>query len=440
MRIRLYNARVLTMEKDRPIFRGEVWVEEDRILRVQEENEEEKRETEKLSSEAVSGEEPPDFHKEIDCGGNLLMPGFKNAHTHSGMTFLRSYADDLPLQKWLSEKIFPMEKKLTGEDIFHFVKLAVLEYLSSGITAIFDMYLNPGIAAHACMEMGMRCVLTSGLNDFTSSVEAVEEEYDQWNHTSPLISYQLGFHAEYTCSKKLLTQMAALVNKLKAPVYAHICETAAEVAGCKRRYGMTPLFFLDTLGMFNYGGGGFHCVHVKPEDIGMLRKRRMYVITNPGSNTKLASGIAPISLFLEKGIPVAIGTDGAASNNSLDMFKEMFLVSGLAKLKEKNAACMEAEEVLRMATVNGAAAMHLEQADVLAEGRLADMILIDLQKPNMQPVHNIEKNLVYSGSKQNVKMTMIGGKILYQDGQYHVGEEPTHIYKEVAERVARLTK
>ncbi len=424
MKIRLYNARVLTMEKDRPIFQGEIWVEGDRIIRVIPKQGEE--------------QEKEKFDREIDCEDNLLMPGFKNAHAHSGMTFLRSYADDLPLQKWLSEKIFPMEAKLTGEDIFYFVKLAVLEYLSSGITAVFDMYIKPDLTAHACMEMGMRCVLTSGLNNFTSSVEAVEEEYEKWNHTSPLISYQLGFHAEYTCSKKLLTQMAALVNRLKAPVYAHICETAAEVAGCKRRYGMSPLLFLDTLGMFHYGGGGFHCVHTRPEDISLLRKRGMYVITNPASNTKLASGIAPIAQYVEKGIPVAIGTDGAASNNSLDMFKEMFLTAGLAKLKEKNAACMGAEEVLRMATVNGAAAMRLTDADVLAEGKLADMILIDLQMPNMRPIHNIEKNLVYSGSKQNIKMTMIGGNVLYRDGKYYVGEEPSHIYREVERSVARL--
>ncbi|MCH5269601.1 MAG: amidohydrolase [Lachnospiraceae bacterium] len=426
MKIRLYNARILTMEEDRPIFLGEIWVEDDRIVYVGEKKEPEDR------------KKAHSFDKEIDCEENLLMPGFKNAHTHSGMTFLRSYADDLPLQKWLTDKVFPMEKKLTGEDIYHFAKLAILEYLSSGITAVFDMYLMPEIMAHAAIDMGMRCVLTSGLNNFTSSIGVVTEEYEKWNHFSPLITYQLGFHAEYTCSKNLLVQMASLAHKFRAPVYAHISETAAEVTNCKKKYGMTPPMFLDCLGMFEYGGGGFHCVHMRPEDFDVFHKRSLYVITNPASNVKLASGMAPISQFLEKGITVAIGTDGAASNNSLDMFKEMFLTTGLAKLREKNASAVEAEKVLRMATVNGAAAMRLTDADVLAEGKLADMILIDLQKPNMRPIHNIEKNLVYSGSKQNVKFTMVGGRILYQDGNYYVGEEPMHIYREVERSLARI--
>lgn len=432
MNIRLYNARILTMETDRPVFFGEIWVQDDRITYVGEE-----RIPNQLQKDAT---DIPAWDREIDCDSNLLMPGFKDAHTHSGMTFLRSYADDLPLQQWLEEKIFPMEKKLTGEDIFYFVKLAVLEYLTSGITSIFDMYLMPTITAHACMDMGMRCVLVSGLNNFTSSVNAMAEEYEHWNNASPLISYQLGFHAEYTCDKQLLKQLASLAHKLRAPVYAHMNETISEVAECKKKYGMTPPVFLDSLGMFQYGGGGFHCVHMSEDDLRIFIKRGMYVITNPGSNTKLASGIAPISTFMKKSIPVAIGTDGAASNNCLDMFREMFLVTGLAKLREKDAACLDAMDVLRMATVNGAAAMHLNQADILAEGKLADIIMLDLNQPNMQPIHNIEKNLVYSGSKQNVKMTMIGGRILYMDGKYYVGEEPSDIYRETERIVRRLTE
>ena len=173
MNTRLYNARILTMEQDRHIFNGEIWIKNDRIVYV----------GENKVIECFGAENQGMYihwDKEVDCEGNLLMPGFKNAHTHSGMTAFRSYADDLPLKKWLTEKIFPMEEKLTGEDICYLVKLAVLEYLTSGITAIFDMYLMPEITAHACMDMGMRCVLTSGLNDFTSSVRAVAEEYEKW--------------------------------------------------------------------------------------------------------------------------------------------------------------------------------------------------------------------------------------------------------------------
>ncbi|MBR4083764.1 MAG: amidohydrolase [Lachnospiraceae bacterium] len=429
MNIRLYNAHILTMEKGRNIFRGEVWIKDEKIVYVPDEEE--------LAHE-MKGEGLPELHwdKEIDCEGNLLMPGFKNAHTHSAMTLMRSLADDMPLDKWLNEKIFPAEAKLTPEDIYQFVKLAILEYLSSGITSIFDMYLVPEATAMACQEMGMRCVLVSGLNDFTSSIEQTEEEFVKWNQKKSLISYKLGCHAEYTCSRELLIKLSGLAHKYRAPVYMHMSETSKEVRDCVNKYGMTPAVFMDSLGMFDFGGGAYHCVHFTNEDMDVFRRRRLHVITNPGSNAKLASGVAPIKDFLDKKIPVALGTDGAASNNCLDMFREMFLVAGLSNLREMDAASVDAMEILRMATVNGAKAMGLSKADVLAKGKLADIIMIDLQQPNMQPIHNMDKNIVYSGSKSNIKMTIINGKILYKNGEYFVGEKPSDIYK-TCEMIAR---
>ena len=416
MNIRLYNARILTMAEGQDIFLGEIWVKEHRIAYV-----------------GPAGKKKADFvwDREIDCNQNLLMPGFKNAHTHSGMTLLRSYADDLPLDQWLNQQVFPVEAKMTAEDIYELTKLAILEYLSSGITAAFDMYLTPESIARAFEDMGMRCVQVSALNNFSQSPELIEKMYLELNHPEQdsLNSYMLGFHAEYTCSKELLEKVAAMAQKYKAPVYTHLAETEKEVNECISRYGMTPLQFLDSLGMFNYGGGGYHCVHVTEEDMDIMKKRNLYVVTNPGSNTKLASGIAPISAYLEKGIPVAIGTDGPASNNCLDMFREMFLVTGLAKLREKDASAVDAYEVLKMATVNGAHAMGLKDCDILAEGKYADIILIDLHMPNMQPIHNIPKNIVYSGSKINVKMTMINGKICYENGAYFVSQEVDSIYE-----------
>lgn len=431
MNIRLYNARILTMEKNKPVFRGEVWVKNEKIAYI-------------ASQEELSGEWAKDLPRiawdiEIDCKDNLLMPGFKNAHTHSAMTFLRSYADDVPLDKWLNEKVFPLEAKLSGEDIYHLTRLAILEYLTSGITSIFEMYLTPDTIAEACMDMGMRCVLTSGLNNFSSSIAQLEKEYLKWNKKNSLISYQLGFHAEYTCSKELIYNIAKLAHEYRAPVYTHLSETAKEVEACKARYGMTPVMFLDTMGVFEFGGGGFHCVHVTDSDMEVLRRRRMYVITNPASNLKLASGIAPIAQFERRKIPVAIGTDGPASNNCLDMFREMFLVAGLSRVREGDASSPDAMKVLRMATVQGARAMHLSKADVLAKGKLADIILIDLHQPNMQPIHNIPKNLVYSGSKSNVCMTMIGGKILYRNGEFNIGDSVENIYTRCDEIVRRLT-
>ena len=191
---------------------------------------------------------------------------------------------------------------------------------------------------------------------------------------------------------------------------------------CIARTGMTPTAYLDSLGMFEYGGGGFHCVHMTEEDLRIFQKRGLSVVTNPGSNTKLASGIAPIRRMMELGINIGIGTDGPASNNCLDMFREMFLTTGLAKLREKDAAVVDAGQVLYMATAGGAKACGLNECDALAEGKLADLIMIDLHQPNMQPLNNIAKNLVYSGSKQNVKLTMVNGRILYENGEFFVGE------------------
>lgn len=429
MNIRLYNARILTMEKKRPVFQGEIGVVNEKIKYVAED---------KVLQQTENGSSNIVWDYELDCKGNLLMPGFKNAHTHSGMTFLRSFADDLPLQDWLNKQVFPMEAKLTGEDIYELTKLAVLEYVTSGITSIFDMYLNPEMAAKACLDMGMRCVLVSGLNNFSSSIGQVEEEYLKWNQENSLISCQLGFHAEYTCSKDLLNQVVQLSHKYQAPVYAHISETIKEVEECKTRYGMTPPVFLDSLGMFDYGGGGYHCVHLTEEDMDVFYNRNMYVITNPGSNTKLASGIAPLAEFDQRKIPIAIGTDGPASNNCLDMFREMFLATGLSKLKCQDASSMDAVKVLEMATANGAGALGIHNADVLAKDKLADIIMLEMNQPNMQPIHNIPKNIVYSGSKANVCMTMINGKILYRNGEFNVGESPESIYYKCNQIVQRI--
>lgn len=418
MNIRFFNARILSMVEGQDIFDGELWVEDSKITYVGAAMPEEERE--KLNKK---------FTRNIDCDGNLLMPGFKDAHTHSGMTLMRSYADGLPLQEWLETKIFPLEAKMTDEDCGLLTKLAVLEYLTSGITAIMDMYLSPDAIAKACEETGMRVVQVSGINKFGPSLEVFEDRYNRLNGKHPLSSYMMGFHAEYTCDRELLEKLSELAHKYSAPMFTHNSETVREVEECKERYGMTPTVFLDSLGLFDFGGGGYHCCHMSDEDIEIFKKRSLTAVTNPGSNTKLASGIAPVKRFLDEGINVAIGTDGPSSNNCLDMFREMFLVTGLAKLREKDASVVNGMEVLKMATVNGAKAMGLDDCDVLAEGKEADLIMIDLKQPNMQPINDIPNNLVYSGSKQNVKLTMIHGSILYEDGKFNVGMTPGEIYK-----------
>lgn len=423
MKIRFYNARVLTMDGDMGVDWGEVWVEGNRIVYVGDGN--------VWQGEEDSGSKDGTriWDREIDVNGNLIMPGFANAHTHSAMTFLRSYADDLPLQEWLQQQVFPMEAKLTGEDIYDLSRLAILEYLTSGITSNFDMYFQPEMIARASVDCGFRTILVSSLNNFTSSLEEMEREYQEYNNYHELIRYHLGFHAEYTTSEALLKGVAALAEKYQAPVFTHNSETKREVEECMGRHGMTPTAYLDSLGLFAYGGGGYHCIYLTDEDIRIFRERGLTAVTNPGSNTKLASGIARISDLLEAGVGLAIGTDGPASNNCLDMFREMFLVTALAKYREKDASVVDANEVLFMATVGGAKAMGLNDCDTLEPGKKADVILIDLHQPNMQPLNNITKNVVYSGCRQNVKLTMVNGKILYEDGKFSIGTEPEEIYE-----------
>ncbi|CUX42124.1 amidohydrolase [Clostridium sp. C105KSO13] len=423
MNIRIYNVRILTMEAEKEIFDGEVWVQGDTI--------------------AYAGPQVPDtreiWDKEIDGQGNLLMPGFKDAHTHSAMTFLRSHADDMKLDEWLNRRVFPAEAKLTGEDIYWLNKLAIMEYLTSGITSVFNMYLDKPVEEKVAEETGFRTVICESINNFGGTLEQVEEDYKRYSQDpDKLISYQLGFHAEYTTSRELMEGLAALSEKYQIPVYTHCSETKKEVEDCRSRTGMTPIAYLDSLGLFKYGGGLFHGVHLDEADFNIVKSRGLYIVTNPASNLKLASGIAPIKRYLDMGIPVAIGTDGPASNNCLDMFREMFLTTGLQKAVCDDPEAVPAMEVLKMATVNGAHAMGLPECDIIAVGKKADVILIDLQQPNMQPIQNIEKNLVYSGSKQNIKMTMVGGKILYQDGDYYLDSSKEEIFAKANESARRI--
>lgn len=426
MNIRFYHARIITMADGMPAImeHGELHVNGNKITFVGE--------------TALPKRDNVSWDREIDCENNLLLPGFKDAHTHSPMTFLRSYADDLPLDDWLHKQVFPAEAKLCPEDIYHFSKVAILEYLSGGITANFDMYAHYGANARASIDLGFRTVFCGSVNDFTGSVPGMEEEYIHFNHLNDRISYQLGFHAEYTTGRTVIRDIASLAQKLQAPVYMHSSETTKEVSDCIRRYGTTPTVFLYQEGIFAYGGGCFHMVHVTEEDLDICAKNGIFIITNPASNLKLASGIAPLVTMDEQHIPLAIGTDGPASNNCLDMFREMFLATALQKYQSRNAAALPAGRVLAMATTGGAAAMCLKDCDCLAAGKKADIIMLDMKQPNMQPENDIIKNIVYSGSKSNVKMTMIDGRILYENGKYFVGEPVEDIYahaKECCEKI-----
>ena len=415
--IRFYNGKVLSFGGGMKITDGEVWTDGGMI-----------------SYAGPPAAERPEFEREIDLRGNVIMPGFKDAHTHTAMVFFRSLADDMPLDKWLSEQVWPYEGKLTGEAVYDLTKLGIMEYLSSGITASFDMYIKNDFYAKANIDAGFRTVICSGMNNFDADITNIEREYLKFNNCGGLVSYMLGIHAEYTTSMERMEYMASLAEKYKAPCFTHMSETKAEVDGCIERYGLTPPQLLDRIAFFRYGGGAFHCVHMSDEDIEIFKKRGLWAVLNPASNLKLASGIAPVKRFLDEGINLALGTDGAGSNNALDMFREMYLTSVLPKYRENDASVVDARSVLRMACVGGARAMGLCDCDGIAAGKKADLAVIDLHRPNMRPINNIPKNIVYSGSKENVRLTMVNGRVLYENGEFFIGEEPEKLYAE-AEKV-----
>lgn len=414
--IRFYNGRVLSFQGGAHISSDEVWTDGGSIAYI-----------------GPAPEELPEFERQIDLRGDLLMPGFKNAHTHTAMTFLRSCADDMPLDRWLNEQVFPREARLTDEMVYVFSVLGIMEYLTSGVTSSFDMYFHNEAYVRANTDTGFRTVLCASMNDFDSDPTNVEREFLRYNAHNELVSYRLGIHAEYTTSVERIRYMASLAEKYKAPCFTHLCETRRETEDCIRRTGKTPAKYLDELGFFNYGGGAFHCVYLSEDDVRLFREKGLWAVTCPASNLKLASGIAPIQRYIDAGLKLAIGTDGAASNNALDMFREMYLVTALQKYLLGDATACDAEKVLEMACVGGARAMELDCCDDIAVGKKADLIVIDLSRPNMQPIHNIEKNLVYSGSKENVRLTMVNGRVLYENGSFFIGAEPERIYAKANE-------
>ncbi|HKL72790.1 MAG TPA: amidohydrolase [Candidatus Onthovivens sp.] len=424
MKILFKNPLILTM-KDGPILMKKDLLVVDNIIARIEDN---------ISIDGVD--------EIIDAANTVLMPSFKNAHTHSAMTFSRSSSDDLSLADWLNNCIFPMEEHLERGDVYHLSKGSFLEYLTSGVSACFDMYYSPLEIARAALDFNFRVVILGTPTSGRQSIEELVETYKEINgYNDDLVSFQFGFHAEYTLSDDKLKGLKVLVKEFKAPISTHSSETPFEVEGCKkRRNGLTPVEFLNENGLIDYGGTIFHGVALNDNDIEILKKKNISVVSCPGSNGKLASGIAPITKLVNRGINVALGTDGAGSNNSLDMFKEMTLLYNFQKINDKTPLTTSAYEILKMATVNGSKAMGLKNTDTIEVNKYADLILIDLDRPNMQPLNNIIANIVYSGSKDNIKLTMINGKIMYYNRQFYLNEDYHEIYAKQQEISDRLNK
>lgn len=434
MLTRLYNCKILTMNDNEKIFDGEIWIKDDLISNVIQYNDENKKEDIEKNNK---------FDTSIDLSGKILLPGFKNCHTHSAMTFLRSYADDLKLEDWLFTKIFPMEAKLNGDIIYYFTRLAILEYLTSGITCDLDMYFYEKEGIKARIDSGFRGIMCGPQSNTVgeSPLQTIQRSVDNYEYASkihPLISAVYGLHSVYTCSPALLMEMSKIIHKEKKPFYTHNSETKVEIQSSIEMHEFSPTKALNHLGLYDYGGGAFHAIYTNEEDMKILKEKNVYVVTNPCSNAKLASGICPILEYRKKGIPVCIGTDGAASNNSLDFFKEMYLTAVLQKIKYDDPVGISAFEVLQMATVNGSDCLGFKNIRTLSKNQKADIVCLDLETPNMQPCHNIVSDIVYSGSKKNVYMTIIDGKILYKNNEFFVNEDVNYIYKKCHELLNKI--
>src|SRR5665648_489167 len=359
--------------------------------------------------------------REVDAKGGFVIPGLVNTHTHLGMTLLRGYADDLPLFEWLSEHIWPIEAKITPEHMYAGCMLGCLEMIKSGTTAFADMYIHVDKVAQAVIDSGMRANLAYGMIDLGDKARADSELAEgtrvvkKWQGAANgRIKAMYGPHAPNTCSREFLIRVKEQAQKDNAMIHIHILETEAELNEMKEKFGMCSVNMLEEAGFLGPDVIAAHCIWLSDGDIKILQKHGVNISHNPTSNLKLASGIAPVAKMLDFGCNVALGTDGCASNNNLDMFGEMKLAAILHKMDTNNPSVLPAPTVLNMATRNGAKALGID-AGILAPGKLADIIIVDANKPQMVPCHNIISNLVYSANGSDVMTTIVDGQVLMEN-------------------------
>lgn len=365
----------------------------------------------------------------IDGAGVVCMPGLVNTHTHAAMSLLRSYADDLPLMEWLQEKIWPLEAKLTTDHVYNGTKLAALEMIKSGTTCFADQYFFMSDVGKAVEEAGMRAVLARGmigLNQNADLALAESEEFiTEWNGAAKgRITAVMGPHAPYTCPPPYMEKVLKLAEKLNVGIHIHLAETKSEVNQIRDEYQKTPIELVSDQGVLDFPTIAAHCVHLTDSDIDILKAKNVGVAHNPESNMKLASGIAPINKLLQAGINVGIGTDGAASNNNLDMIEEMRSAALLQKVATEDPTVMDAYQVLQMATVGGAKVLNLDDKIGTVEvGKRADLILIDLNKPHLQPKHKVYANIVYAAIASDVDTVIVDGEVVMESREVKTLDE-----------------
>ena len=355
----------------------------------------------------------------IDGKNKVLMPGLVNCHTHAAMTLFRSYAEGLELEDWLFTKIFPAEDRLRGEDVKNGTLLAALEMIQTGTTCFNDMYFFLDDVAAAVSETGMRALISRGLSNNERKDFSDEEKYldnlrffREYNGSADgRIRAGFSLHSVYTCSPEYLKFVSHEVKKLGAPMHVHLSETQTENKNCVSAYGMSPAHLMENAGVFeNMPCVAAHCVHLDGDALKTLNKNGVFIAVNPSSNLKLRSGIPDIKGLSDSGASLVIGTDGASSNNNLNMFEEMHLAALLSGLSP--------DKIVDMATRTGAKALGMENTGEIKEGYKADLILIDTDKPHFYPVHDMKANMVYSAQGQDVDTVIINGKIVYKHREF----------------------
>lgn len=411
MKIKIENCHILTMAN--PVNEcqvGDIGIEDDRI--------------------AYIGDVPGSFKadKVIDGTDTIAMPGLINTHTHIAMSLMRNYADDLPFWPWLTEKIWPVEEKLTASDVYWGSLLSIAEMIRSGITAFADMYFFTEETVKAVSESGMRANLSRGLVEDEDADAKLQENVEVYNryHDSAngRIKIDLGPHAPYSCGPDFLKKVIDTARDTGMNLHIHLSETKKEVEDNIEKYGTTPIAHVDRLGLFDVHTLAAHCVYATDEDIEILSEKGVSVLNNPGSNLKLGNGFAPIAKMIESGVNVCLGTDGSSSNNNLNMFEEMNLAALINKAIDGDTTVVPAYTALKMATVNGAIALGVEdEVGTLEMGKKADLILVDMTKPHFYPRFNLMSSLVYSAQASDVKTVLCDGKILMEDWVLKVMDE-----------------
>ncbi len=378
----------------------------------------------------------------IDAKGKVVLPGLVNAHTHLSMTLLRGIADDMEFDPWLKTKIWPIEKHLRAEDCYVGALLGCLEMIKSGTTCFADQYFFMEDVARAVEKAGIRGVLSYGIIEQgdpkkrKSEIREGEKLVKTCHGTADgRILTMFGPHAPYTCSPECLAQVKELAKKYKVGIHTHIAESKWEVEEIIKKYGKRPVEHLDAIGFLGPEVLAAHCVQLAEHEIRILRDRGVKPVHNPVSNMKIACGVSPVPEMLAAGIPVALGTDGAASNNSLDMFNEMKFAALLNKVDKFDPTVMPVQSVLEMATVNGGRALGLgENLGSLEVGKKADLILVDLRKPHLTPLRNVISHLVYSATGGDVDTVIVDGKVIMQGRRVLTLEEDKVL--EEAQKVA----